>query len=147
MLVAALGFVAGLPIGRFHLAAALGLTAAVALALGALDRTSPRRVLAALALGGAVLVGAALLAAACWDLSYDGQAYHQSAVSLLARGWNPLAGSLPREATVHRLWLEHYLRGPELAAAVVVAATGSLEGGKVFAIALVAAAALLTGTA
>ncbi len=147
VLVAALGFAAGLPIGRFHLAAALGLTAVVALALGALDRTSPRRVLAALALGGAVLAGAALLAAACWDLSYDGQAYHQSGVSLLARGWNPLAGALPREATVHRLWLEHYLRGPELAAAVAVAATGSLEGGKVFAIALVAAAALLTGTA
>jgi hypothetical protein len=147
VLVAAVGFAAGRPIGASHLAMAVGLAAGASLALGALDGVPVRRTLAALALGAAALGAAAMLAAGCWDFSYDGQAYHQSAVSLLARGWNPLAGPLASEVTVHRLWIEHYLRGPELAAAVAYAATGSLEAGKAPGFTLLVAAALLAGTA
>ena len=146
-LLSVIGFAAGRPIGASHLALALGVAAAATLALGALDGAPLRRTCAALGLGAAVLGVSALVAASCWDFSYDGQAYHQSAISLLARGWNPLAGPLTPEDTVHRLWIEHYLRGPELGAAVTYAATGSLEVGKAFGFGLLAATALLVATA
>src|SRR5512134_3888659 len=47
------------------------------------------RLLAALGAMGLV-VGGALLAAAFFDLSWDGQWYHQTAVYEMAEGWNPV---------------------------------------------------------
>lgn len=74
------------------------------------------------------------------DFSYDGQQYHQEAVSALADGWNPLG---PQPFTgVHELWINAYAKGPWTWSAVWAQLTGSLEAGKSLHLLLGAAAAL-----
>ncbi len=95
-----------------------------------------------LAFAASVLL-AGLVEAAFFDLSWDGQDYHQQAIANLAGGWNPLTA--PREpADFYRnVWLNHYPKASWTAAASLLLATGSMEAAKACNL-LLAAAAFLT---
>jgi len=70
-----------------------------------------------------------------YDLSYDGQAYHQEAVVLLNRGWNPFYMTLVDEATTNlERWLNHYPKGNWIIAATIYKLTNNIESGKVLSI-------------
>jgi hypothetical protein len=73
------------------------------------------------------------IARSFFDLSYDGQAYHQEAVIHLSKGWNPFHENL-EEWQVNRMgrWLQHYSKGVWFWETILFKATGSLEGAKVF---------------
>jgi hypothetical protein len=146
-LLAVVGFRVGVPIGRLHLPIALALAGVATGVVAAGERLARRDVVVALCAGTAVLALAALAGHLVLDLSYDGQAYHASAIRQLASGWNPAARALEPADTIHGLWLNHYVRAVELGAATVAAATGSLEAGKALGLALIVAAALLGATA
>lgn len=102
------------------------------------------------------LFGVALIVALCtlavgkvYDKSWDGMTYHQMTVLHLIEGWNPYYEELP-EASMRseytgrsedmNLYVNHYAKGTELFGAVVMAATGNIESGKVFNILLMLAA-------
>lgn len=87
----------------------------------------------------AVVVGSSLLVGALFDGSYDGQAYHQSAVAELARGWNPVAAA-EDVGTSFDIWIVHYPKGPWLQAAAFYGALDSIEHAKGAGLALAAAA-------
>lgn len=100
---------------------------------------------ALLAAAAVVLVssGALLLAATVFDVSWDGQAYHQEAVLALRGGWNPLRDGPLSLVRPDNIWINHYPKGVWIAQAVLFAASSSLEAAKAIGlIALVAAAAL-----
>ena len=70
-----------------------------------------------------------------YDLSYDGQAYHQEAVVLLNHGWNPLFTTLVDEATANlERWLNHYPKGNWIIAANIYKLTNNIESGKALSI-------------
>ena len=70
-----------------------------------------------------------------YDISYDGQAYHQEAIIQLSRGWNPIYMILTDEATANlERWLNHYPKGVWIPAATLYKATGNIESGKIFAV-------------
>jgi hypothetical protein len=70
-----------------------------------------------------------------YDLSYDGQAYHQEAVVLLNQGWNPFYMTLADEATANlERWLNHYPKGNWVIAATIYKLTNNIESGKVLSI-------------
>ncbi len=70
-----------------------------------------------------------------FDLSWDGQAYHQEAIIQLANGWNPLHDQpLPIASGI---WINHYTKGPWISSASLYVLTGHIEQGKVFNILLV----------
>lgn len=70
-----------------------------------------------------------------FDLSYDGQAYHQEAVVLLNHGWNPFYMTLVDEATANlERWLNHYPKGIWIIAANIYRLTNNIESGKVLSI-------------
>jgi hypothetical protein len=87
---------------------------------------------AAGALLAALLGASAALAASAWfyDVSWDGQAYHQQAVMALAEGWNPLRDGPLSLARPDNLWINHYPKGAWIAEASLLRATGSLEAAK-----------------
>jgi hypothetical protein len=89
--------------------------------------------------------GAALLfGAAFFDVSWDGQVYHQQAVLALAEGWNPLRDPpLPVELRADNIWINHYPKAAWIAQAILLRATGSLEASKGLQLLPLAAAALL----
>jgi hypothetical protein len=68
-----------------------------------------------------------------YDLSYDGQAYHQEAVIHLADGWNPFYDKpLGEQGIPYAIWIDHYAKASEICAAVLYAVTGKIEFSKVF---------------
>jgi len=68
-----------------------------------------------------------------FDLSYDGQAYHQEALIQLNRGWNPFYEQLtsPQANNMHR-WLNHYSKGVWFYATMIFKVTKDIESGKLF---------------
>lgn len=68
-----------------------------------------------------------------FDLSYDGQAYHQEALIQLARGWNPVYQQLngTESNNMHR-WLNHYSKGVWFYESVIFQVTQNIEAAKLF---------------
>jgi len=87
---------------------------------------------------------ALLFGTAFFDVSWDGQVYHQQAVLALAEGWNPLRDPpLPVELRADNIWINHYPKAAWIAQAILLRATGSLEATKGLQLLPLASAALL----
>ena len=82
----------------------------------------------ALVLG--LLALALALSAFYYDLSWDGQNYHQAAIFAIAHDWNPLADPLHTFASSVKLFVRHYPKGPWYLAAAIFDTTGRVELGK-----------------
>lgn len=65
-----------------------------------------------------------------YDISVDGQGYHQETIIQLSEGWNTIHDN-PIKVTGD-IWINHYAKGSETLAAVLYKATGSIEAGKIF---------------
>ena len=72
-----------------------------------------------------------------FDSSYDGRTYHQSAVYLMMKGWNPFyetsfeyLKTLGENPLLGSDWADTYVKFFELAAANIYLVTGSIEAGK-----------------
>lgn len=110
LLISSLLFAAGYPLNRFCFSAALTVTAA---ALWYLCRhcfeSKKMFYFATLLLLLAIIFLACIYAAGClYDLSWDGQAYHQEAVIQLRNGWNPFHDA-PLKG-IHSVWINHYAK-------------------------------------
>lgn len=76
-----------------------------------------------------------LIASKFYDISYDGQAYHQEAIVQFSRGWNPVYMVLQNEATANlERWLNHYPKGIWIFSATLYDLTGEIETGKVLSV-------------
>ena len=108
------------------------------------------KVFLCVALGTAALfVGLVCLSGVFYDVSYDGQLYHQEGIVQLARGWNPLereitSSDYPVPDSRVRDLLNHYARGPEIAAASVYKVAPHIERCKVFNFELIVASFCVT---
>jgi len=93
---------------------------------------------------GACAAAALAFGAAFYDVSWDGQVYHQQAVLALAEGWNPFWDApLSIAARPDNIWINHYPKAAWIAQAILFRATGSLEAAKGLQLLPLAAAALL----
>jgi len=82
-----------------------------------------------------IFLGCLFVSGSVYDLSYDGQAYHQEAVFLLDQGWNPVYTRLTNQATANlERWLNHYPKANWIIAASVYKLTHNIESGKVLSI-------------
>src|SRR5208282_2295460 len=90
----------------------------------------------------ALLVAAsAWISRAFYDVSFDGQAYHQEGVYQLAHGWNPLFTRYISPISIDQnVKLIHFTKGPWIIAAAMYRLTGRIETGKFANLLLVAAA-------
>jgi len=72
------------------------------------------------------------LAFSAWyfDLSWDGEWYHQAGIYAIARDWNPLADPMRGFISHFELWVRHYAKGPWYVAAAIYDTTGLIEMGK-----------------
>ena len=79
-----------------------------------------------------------------YDISYDGQVYHQEAVIQLANHWNPFQQYLLKEQSQSAMLLNHYAKGPWVYEAALYTVTGQIEQSKAFNFLVMAASFLLT---
>ncbi len=80
-----------------------------------------------------LVTGALFCAGSFYDLSFDGQWYHQEAVLQLLNGWNPFNSALPtRSASISdaEIWVNHYPQGAWYAASCIVSFIEKIEQGK-----------------
>jgi len=80
----------------------------------------------------AIIILSIVVSSQFYDLSHDGQEYHQEAVYQLGHNhWNPFYKLLSN--TVNEdLWINHYPKQSETSAAVVYAFTHQIESGKAY---------------
>ncbi|NHN31944.1 hypothetical protein [Paenibacillus agricola] len=146
LIVPSVLFMFGISITKLHVGLVIALAAGVAwMTVKMLHLEHPVRY------WGVALAASALLFVVCfwisgsfYDLSYDGQAYHQEAVIYLADGWNPVYDEALSVPTGHSLWINHYGRASEIASAVMYKATGLIEHSKVFNLLLMVASFFLS---
>lgn len=103
-----------------------------------------------ISLAGSLVVFFLFLAVsgAFYDLSYDGQTYHQEAILRLAQGWNPFYDqSLGEQSVPYAIWIDHYAKASETIAATLYAITGSIELSKVYNFLLIASSFFLSFSA
>lgn len=109
---------------------AFGGASALVYGLGRRRHAWGRSYLWSVGLALAVIVLATVISAAVFDLSWDGQWYHQAAVYRMSLGWNPLLAPLGEFPEHNVLWIRHYAKGPWYGAVAMKALTGSHESGK-----------------
>ena len=98
--------------------------------------------------GAALIVGAAcLISASFFDLSFDGQTYHQVAARAIAGGWNPVWQSRDAAAWAGGLYVEALPKGAWLLFALVSRTSGNLELAKSVQFIAMAGAFLLSWSA
>jgi len=65
-----------------------------------------------------------------FDISFDGQWYHQDAIILLKEGWNPFYDDLIHDSMVSGLnadYVNHYAKAPWFSAAAIYSFTGKIQ--------------------
>lgn len=132
---------AGLAVGQSLSPWVLPVTA-VLLVLGA-HRRDPRDAVWHLAGASVIIAVSCFVAASVFDLSFDGQTYHQVAVRALADGWNPVWNPRAPTSWAGGLYVESLPKAAWLLEAVWLRATGSLEVAKCVQFIAMAAAFLL----
>jgi hypothetical protein len=113
-------------VGPFSLVAAL----TVGVWLTRKERTHARLWWLPLVLALIIVATAMAVSAFYYDLSWDGQWYHQTGIIHIANDWNPLADPMRGFTTDMQEWVRHYPKGPWYAAAVIYRLTGHIELGK-----------------
>ncbi|MDF2960543.1 MAG: hypothetical protein K0S39_2278 [Paenibacillus sp.] len=139
-------FMAKISISAFHIWLVVGLAAGTAwLTAKTVQVESPMRLFVE------AVIAASLLFAACfwaggsfYDLSYDGQAYHQESIIYMHDGWNPVYDEAIDVPTGHSIWINHYAKAAETASAVLYKATGLIEHSKVFNLLAIVSSLLLS---
>jgi len=83
-----------------------------------------------LGLSVSLTVLAIAVSAAFYDLSWDGQWYHQVGVYRIAKDWNPLKVPMQEFARHNQQWVRHYAKGPWYVGAAMMALFRHIEWGK-----------------
>jgi hypothetical protein len=65
-----------------------------------------------------------------YDLSWDGQWYHQTGIIHIASDWNPVTEPMRGFTKDLQEWVRHYPKGPWYEAAAIYKTTGNIELGK-----------------
>ncbi len=139
--IAAAGFALGIPLTPWPL-----LVAALVIA-GWCWKQPGAPALRTFGVASAVVSVAIVIAALTFDLSYDGQTYHQVGIRQLAEGWNPVWDPTRSESLVGGPHVTGLPKGAWLLPAMLLQATGNIEGGKAMQLLALASAILLTGSA
>lgn len=148
LVLAACSFAIGLPMTRAVFPLSLGIMAAFA--WGHVGRRFRRGVWAVrtalLTALGALFWLAIYIAGLFYDVSWDGQTYHQEAIIQLCEGWNPFREHLTLERLPEPFnirSINHYARGAETIQASLYKVTGNIEHGKAFNLLLMVASLCL----
>ncbi|SDO48933.1 hypothetical protein SAMN04487897_11549 [Paenibacillus sp. yr247] len=145
-MVPSLLFLAGVPMLKadFWLAAALAVLLSWIASKKLVEQLQVKVFAISVGLSALLFICGFILCGYFYDLSYDGQAYHQEAIIHLAEGWNPIYDKEISQPTGNSMWINHYAKAAEIAAASIYKATGLLEQSKVINLLVMAASFLIS---
>lgn len=126
VVVPAVGLALGSPVRGWMVP--IGWLAGIGAAAGLRRRLGVSHVGAATLIVVGAFAIALLVTQGFFDRSHDGRTYHQEMVLALSQGWNPFDGYEERAA--HGIWVQHYPKAFEVAAAAHSQFFGALESAK-----------------
>jgi hypothetical protein len=145
--IARIGFIFNIPISPYHVILAFTFTALFS--IGSSWQYFEQSWPATLKNASLGLISLTILLLSCgaiaghfYDVSFDGQWYHQGAVHLLMNGFNPVYQQAP-DNYPGALYIDHYPGAFETVSAVIGTFTHHIEDGKLLNIFLIATAFLL----
>lgn len=146
LLLASIGFVIGIPMTAITIwLAGIGTFAYAYMGTRHYFKEQTSKILPKVCAGFLILfMGFVYISGLFYDITYDGQVYHQEAVSKLADHWNPVHEYLTPERAHSAILLNHYAKGPWIYEGALYTATRQLEESKVFNFLLIVASFLLT---
>jgi len=146
LMFATLGFVTGLPLTTITVGLSVACTASYGLmATHFYFKQDICRKFALLCVWAVVLFFILMyMSGLFYDISYDGQVYHQEAINQLVNGWNPVQDYLTKDRSHSAVLLNHYAKGPWVYEAALYKVTGQIEQSKVFNFLLMMISFLLT---
>jgi hypothetical protein len=149
LLLSAIGFGVGIVLSPFHLWLSVAGTFAFAFLTTKIyyKQNTWKYFIGIVSLAVLLLYCFMHLSGLFYDISYDGQVYHQEAVIQLANHWNPFQQYLVKEQSQSAMLLNHYAKGPWLYEAVLYTVTGQIEQSKAFNFLVMAASYLLAYSA
>ena len=116
-------------VARLGISPAL-IACAFAVTIGAALWSDRVNALQTLALATVILAVCFGVSALIFDVTFDGQTYHQTAVRLLAGGWNPVWAPRAHEHDVSGIYLTNLPKSAWVLEAMVYRATGAFEAAK-----------------
>jgi hypothetical protein len=135
LLVSTIGFFLKLPISQYHTIAA-GIISALGLYFLLKNFYGKKYYLKFIGIIAVILIlitGSMMLGNLIYDLSYDGQTYHQETIIALKEGWNPFFERLTPESkpdiSYQRL-VNSYPKASEMIQSVLYATSGQIESAK-----------------
>jgi len=134
-LTTSLGFILGITITKYHIIASTILSVGVFhVHLKKINGDNQPIRFVALILLIFIFIWISLEAGGMYyDLSYDGQTYHQEAIIALSGGWNPVYDELTREShpeISYQKLLNSYPKASEIIEAVIYSGLGGIENAK-----------------
>lgn len=135
-------FMASIPVSRWHLIPA---ALSAFLVCGWLSGRNWKDAVVSSLIGSCIVILCVLLSLKINDWTWDGNTYHKAITGFLKNGWNPLAESFfsfrdahyPMFSYISAPWYDAYPKATETWAACFYAATGNIETGKCFNLAIV----------
>jgi hypothetical protein len=143
LIICSLTFLLGATLSWWQFPAALVCSGLLTFAVSRDQNAASPEFWKALILSSIIIVLSIVVATFFYDVSYDGQAYHQETLIQLRDGWNPFFEKLP-DSVNQVLYINHYAKGGELASASIYTFIGKIESGKAINLILFAGAFALT---
>jgi hypothetical protein len=128
------GFFLGVGLSRTVFCMALLVTVFVLLWLspGASFQKKCLSTLWTIGISAAVMLLSVFICSQYFDISWDGQAYHQEAIVQLVKGWNPIEHHTHTNNPQYDIVVNHYAKGPWILAASLYQWTGHMEAAKAY---------------
>lgn len=98
--------------------------------LGKQFNITKKEIIISVFLGCVIISVSLLISNLFWDMSWDGQWYHQSAIYNLVEGWNPLSEPIKKFNKSNDLSINHFPKGSWYMAASIYSTFGLFEAGK-----------------
>lgn len=144
LLLAATGFILHIPVSFLHFPLALVITFTFQFSIARTYLQASRAIVIRSIITICLLWAISIVVCSLlYDLSYDGQTYHQEIIYQLKNGWSPCFQKLP-DTISHAIWVNHYSKGAEIPQAIVYSFTRHIESGKAVNIIAFAGALLLS---
>jgi hypothetical protein len=134
LLISMLIFIVGGQIGviNFYLSVVFTLAFCYFLSRIFFRKSAIKTALLIITILGIVFYGLINLSGSFYDISYDGQSYHQEGIIRLKEGWNPVYKQFTEKDLLYPKLLNNYSKGPWIVAASLYKITNNIEMSKVF---------------
>lgn len=129
LVISSLGFFAGIGISKLHFPLSFIICGLIYYFPCVNQFKSKQLFINSFLLSVVIVLMSIAIALLFYDVSYDGQSYHQEGIYQLKNGWNPFKSDLPQNVNMS-IYINHYSKGVEIPQSAIYSFIGLIEVAK-----------------